>query len=93
MSQSTASIVLSFNPLFSRLKSNVITDGEKYVLSWVGRQRMMHGIVKVEGGVYWINRTRFPSFPALVEHYMCKPATDSFHLAMGLQNSTMWNVE
>lgn len=80
-------------PSFSRLKSNVSTEREKYVLSWVGSGKIIHSIVKVEDGLYWINRTRFPSFPALVEYYMGKSPTDSRHLSMGLQNSGMWNVE
>ena len=38
--------------VLSRIKSHVTDDGHKYVLSWVGRNKLMHSIVKKEEGMY-----------------------------------------
>ena len=61
----------------------------EYVLSWKSRNRekkFMHSKIQIENGEYKINRTKFPSFPELIDSYMMKPEDDKFHLSGELEN-------
>ena len=46
----------------------------------------MHSIIQIENGKYKINRTKFSTFPALIESYMRKSEDDAYYLTGELQN-------
>ena len=78
--------------IFFRIKKK--KDGEKsfeeekdsYALSWRSRKKMMHSIIQIENGTYKINRTKFSTFPALIESYMRKSEDDAYCLTVELRN-------
>ena len=46
----------------------------------------MHCIIQMENGMFWINKSKYSSFPALVEGYMNKKKGDDYYLLTGLNN-------
>ena len=55
-------------------------------MTFVSIKKTMHSIIQMEDGMMWINKARFNTFPALVEHYMNKRKADEYYLLTGLNN-------
>ena len=70
-----------------RIGSKKTEDGKtEYVLTFISTKRIMHSIIHVENGMFWINKSKYPSFPALVDGYMNKKKGDDYYLLTGLNN-------
>ena len=81
------SFLIRFTRCVFRIKSNKTGDGKTgYVLVFVSVTKIMHCIIQMEDGMFWINKTKYPSFPALVDGYMNKKKGDDYYLLTGLNN-------
>ena len=49
----------------------------------------MHSIIQMEDGKFWINKSKYPTFPGLVDHYMNKKKSDEYYLLTGLNNPNL----
>ena len=56
------------------------------MLTFISVKRIMNCIIQMENGMFWINKSKYSSFPALVEGYMNKKKGDDYYLLTGLNN-------
>ena len=67
-------------------EKNFEEEKDNYVLTWKSNQKIMHCIIQIENSNYRINKTKFSSFPSLIQYYMRKPEDDVYHLTRELRN-------